>query len=102
MSAPAPAAGPDLPGASSTSEVVYRHTRIVRVANWINALCFFLLLMSGLQIFNAHPELYWGQAGNAYEKPFLAIRGGIPGFLTLPSYRDLATGRNWHFFFAWA
>jgi thiosulfate reductase cytochrome b subunit len=25
----------------------------------------------------------------------------FPGWLTLPGYRDLATGRRWHFFFAW-
>jgi cytochrome b subunit of formate dehydrogenase len=47
----------------SASETIYRHTRIVRIAHWINALCFLLLLMSGLQIFNAHPRLYWGQFG---------------------------------------
>ncbi len=26
---------------------------------------------------------------------------GFPHWLTLPSYQDLATGRRWHFFFAW-
>jgi thiosulfate reductase cytochrome b subunit len=26
---------------------------------------------------------------------------GFPAWLTLPSYQDLATGRRWHFFFAW-
>ncbi|CAH1655036.1 MULTISPECIES: cytochrome b/b6 domain-containing protein [unclassified Chelatococcus] len=25
----------------------------------------------------------------------------FPGWLTLPSYQDLAAGRRWHFFFAW-
>jgi thiosulfate reductase cytochrome b subunit len=84
------------------SEIVYRHTRIVRIAHWINALCFLLLLMSGLQIFNAHPALYWGQSGNSHDVPLLRINGGFPGWLTLPSYHDLATGRNWHFFLAWA
>lgn len=83
------------------SEVVYRHTRIVRIAHWINALCFLLLLMSGLQIFNAHPHLYWGQAGANFDAPWLTIPGGFSGLLTLPSYHDLATGRNWHFFLAW-
>ena len=86
----------------SSHEVIYRHTRIVRIAHWINALCFLLLLMSGLQIFNAHPALYWGQSGANYDTPWLSIPGGIPGLLTLPSHQDLATGRNWHFFFAWA
>lgn len=87
--------------AQPTSEIVYRHTRIVRIAHWINALCFLLLLLSGLQIFNAHPMLYWGQAGANFDRPWLSIPGGFPDLLTLPNHRDLAAGRNWHFFFAW-
>jgi len=27
---------------------------------------------------------------------------GFPSWVTIPSYRDLATGRRWHFFMAWA
>jgi thiosulfate reductase cytochrome b subunit len=83
-------------------EVIYRHTRIVRIAHWINALCFLVLLMTGYQIFNAHPALYWGQAGNEYDTPWLRIQGGIPWTFTIPGFRDLGAGRNWHFFFAWA
>ena len=41
---------------------IRRHSIAVRVTHWINALCLLILLMSGLQIFNAHPALYWGQA----------------------------------------
>ena len=84
-----------------TSEIIYRHTRIVRIAHWINALCFLLLLLSGLQIFNAHPMLYWGQAGANFDTPWFALPGGFPDLFTLPSHRDLGAGRNWHFFFAW-
>lgn len=118
--------------------IVYRHSAIVRVTHWINALCFVLLLMSGLQIFNAHPALYWGQA-STFDRPFLSlgaeedangvVKGvttvlghsfnttgvlgasrdddgemaarGFPTWITIPSYQDLATGRRWHFFFAW-
>ena len=40
--------------------LIYRHPLPVRLAHWIVVLCFALLLMSGLQIFNAHPALYWG------------------------------------------
>jgi thiosulfate reductase cytochrome b subunit len=29
--------------------------------HWVNALCLFILLGSGLQIFNAHPSLSWGE-----------------------------------------
>lgn len=83
------------------SEIVYRHTRIVRIAHWINALCFLLLLLSGLQIFNAHPMLYWGQAGANFDTPWFSFPGGFPDLFTLPGHRDLGAGRNWHFFFAW-
>ena len=43
-------------------EVIYRHSGMVRITHWINALVLLVLLMSGLQIFNAHPALYLGQA----------------------------------------
>lgn len=94
-----------------------------------------ILLMSGLQIFNARPDLYFGKASN-FDSPLLSMgatdsmpqRGvtklfghsfdttgvlglsnfqgqpterGFPSWSTLPSDQDLATGRRWHFLFAW-
>ena len=44
--------------------VFYRHSLAVRITHWLNVLCLSFLLMSGLQIFNAHPHLYWGQYGS--------------------------------------
>ena len=44
--------------------VIYRHSVALRVLHWINALCLFILLLSGLQIFNAHPTLYWGMTSD--------------------------------------
>ena len=54
-------------------EVIYRHTFIVRVCHWVNALAIVLLIGSGLNIFDAHPRLYWGQTGGWYDRPFLSI-----------------------------
>ena len=51
---------------------IYRHAALVRVTHWINVLCLALLLMSGLQIFNAHPALYWGEISN-FDDPAFAI-----------------------------
>ncbi len=61
--------------------MIYRHTFIVRLAHWINALSIFLLIGSGLNIFNAHPMLYWGQKGDSFDHPFLSIGAaqGGPG-----------------------
>lgn len=116
--------------------LVQRHGPMVRVTHWINVLAVSLLLMSGLQIFNAHPALYWGHS-STFAEPWLAIRmvetadgprgittigdrfadttgvlgwtgfegdrrnQAFPGWATIPSWRDLASGRRWHFFFAW-
>jgi thiosulfate reductase cytochrome b subunit len=55
-----------------TGRVVFRHSLVVRVCHWINAGCFVVLLMSGLQIFNADPALTWGQATN-FEHPFFSL-----------------------------
>ncbi|MEJ0096814.1 MAG: cytochrome b/b6 domain-containing protein [Bauldia sp.] len=41
-----------------------------------------------------------GVLGLSTENGQLAARG-FPAWITLPSYQDLATGRRWHFFFAW-
>jgi len=54
-------------------EVIHRHTLVVRVTHWINLLCVTLLLLSGLQIFNAHPRLYWGQAGADHDHAFIEM-----------------------------
>jgi thiosulfate reductase cytochrome b subunit len=122
-----------------SARVIYRHSLLVRLTHWINAGCFAILLMSGLQIFNAHPALYWGAQSN-FDRPLVALTAqedgdgsakgvtnlfgwsfnttgilgasrddsgqlaarGFPAWITIPSYQDLATGRRWHFFFAWA
>ena len=46
------------------SYLYYRHTLPVRVMHWINVVALTILLMSGLQIFNAYPELHWGKASS--------------------------------------
>lgn len=128
-----------LPEPASTR--YYRHSVVTRICHWINVVCVIVLLGTGLNIFNAHGGLYWGQYGadadagrrwleitsalGADGQPVGTTRvGGImvettgvlglskgadgalqsqafPGWATIPSWRDLATGRRWHFFFAW-
>jgi thiosulfate reductase cytochrome b subunit len=83
---------------------IYRHPLLVRVTHWLNALCLLVLLLSGLQILNAHPALYWGNA-STFSHPFINFSSAegpaFPHWLTLPGWQDLAGGRRWHFFFAW-
>ena len=124
--------------AEARRQYILRHALPVRITHWVNALCLVILLMSGLQIFNAHTALYigdrsdpdaavlsmkavrndegravglttiggWTVETTGYLALFTTERGsfdvrGFPSWITLPSYRDLATGRRWHFFFAW-
>ena len=57
-----PALGSGTSPSVSTPTVLrfYRHTLPVRLTHWLNVICLPILVMSGLQIFNAHPRLYWG------------------------------------------
>lgn len=122
----------DTPGKT----MVRRHGLTTRITHWTTALAFIVLLMSGLNIFNAHPALYWGQkstfarpwismsmqevrgqprgvtyvAGQGYDTtglfgwsgpPGEGVKQGFPRWATWPTYRDLASARRWHFFFAW-
>lgn len=86
-------------------ETIYRHGLAVRVTHWINVLVISLLLMSGLNIFEAHPRLYWGQFGADFDRPWFELARwlphGLPNWATLPEHRDLAVARRWHFFLAW-
>src|ERR1043166_4981297 len=51
-----------MPATDSQGPLYYRHRLPVRIMHWLNVLAFFILLMSGMQIFNAHPALNWGKS----------------------------------------
>lgn len=65
-------ARPNEVGPEAGSREIFRHSLLVRLTHWTNALCLFILLMSGLQIFNAHPALYWGQKSD-FGHPFVSL-----------------------------
>ena len=76
-----------------------KHRLITRLWHWTNALALILLFMSGLNIFNAHPMLYWGSYGSYPDAPWLTLPD-FPGWMTVPGHYSLADARLWHFFFA--
>lgn len=53
--------------------LVFRHRLSTRIWHWANALTVFIMLMSGLMIFNAHPRLYWGEYGANADHAWLEI-----------------------------
>ena len=82
--------------------IAYRHRLPTRLWHWVNALAVFIMLMSGLMIFNAHPHLYWGKFGANFDHSWLSFHGRpIPGWATIPSTYNLAAARRWHLAFAW-
>ena len=81
---------------ATTRERFYRHRLPVRVMHWINAVCLIVLAMSGLNIFNAHPSLYWGK-DSTFDSPWVAIRGentpqGAVGKTTIGPFAFTTTG----------
>ena len=77
-----------------------RHALSTRIWHWVNALSLIVLFMSGLNISNAHPRLYWGEWGFAPEQAWLEV-SRFPGWATIPGYYSLAAARDWHVLFAW-
>ncbi len=88
-----PAQQPPLP----RREIVYRHRWPTRVWHWFNVVALLVLLMSGLQIFNAHPALYWGQSGSEFDRPVFDIGSDgegatLKGITTIAGYDVNTTG----------
>jgi thiosulfate reductase cytochrome b subunit len=77
-----------------------KHALSTRLWHWANFACLVVLFMSGLNISNAHPRLYWGQWGFQPRQAWLFV-ARFPGWITIPGHYSLATARQWHMLFAW-
>ena len=77
-----------------------KHNIVTRLWHWVNAITVIILFMSGLNIFNAHPRLYWGEYGSWDDAAWLAM-SRFPQWMTIPGHYSLADARLWHLFFAW-
>jgi thiosulfate reductase cytochrome b subunit len=78
--------------------LIYRQFLSTRVTHWIWAISLFFLMLTGLQIFNAHPALYIGdQSGFEFKNHILLINAentgsGPAGFTELFGARFETTG----------
>jgi len=85
---PAPQKGP----------LIYRQSIWTRLTHWLWVICLFFLLLTGLNIFNARPQLYVGQeSGFDYDNTVLQIgaentRSGPRGFTTIFGQKFDTTG----------
>ena len=50
-----------------------RHRAFVRITHWLTALCFFSLLVTGVEILISHPRFYWGETGNVNMTPLFSL-----------------------------
>ncbi len=86
-----------LPASSPVVERIYRHRLPIRISHWLNVPCLLILIMSGLQIFNAHPALYWGDRSDR-DQSLLSIRpmktesGEMRGITTILGHTFDTTG----------
>jgi len=92
------------PAASTTLKS--RHSALVRVTHWITTLCFFALLVTGVEILISHPRFYWGESGNVLTKPLFRIPIPSSRSLVPTGYRYVLPDQNgWsrylHFQAAW-
>ena len=54
--------------------LIYRQSGWTRATHWVWAICLFFLMLTGLQIFNAHPTLHIGiESGFEYDNAILDI-----------------------------
>ena len=84
--------------ARTRAEVIYRHRLPVRIMHWINVLALTVLFMSGLNIFEAHPALYWGKSSYTGRPAVLEIgaredaAGQPEGYTRILGHEFVTTG----------
>lgn len=84
-------------GPISDDDGFYRHRVLVRLTHWINALAILFLVGTGLNIFNAHPRLYWGLYGADADRSFFSLNavdtaGGTLGITQIGPLHFNTTG----------
>jgi thiosulfate reductase cytochrome b subunit len=92
---------------ATTAETKSRHSGWVRVTHWIITLCFFALLVSGIEILISHPRFYWGETGNVLTTPLFQIpipssRSMVPTGYGYVMPDQNGWSRYLHFEAAWA
>ncbi len=83
---------------SEKGPLIYRQSVWTRVTHWIWVICLFFLFFTGLNIFNARPQLYIGQeSGFTYDNTVFQIgyeaeNGVARGFTEIFGFRFDTTG----------
>ena len=59
--------------AAPVTKLAPRHSAVVRFTHWITTLCFFALLVTGIEIVISHPRFYWGETGTNLTTPLFQL-----------------------------
>jgi thiosulfate reductase cytochrome b subunit len=86
--------------------VTPRHSALIRITHWITTLCFFALLVTGVEIVISHPRFYWGETGNILTPTLFKIPIPSSRALVPTGYKYVLPDQNgWsrylHFQAAW-
>ncbi len=94
------------PGLAIASHAAPRHAFVVRLTHWLTTLCFFALLVTGIEIVISHPRFYWGETGNVltpalFQLPIPASRGIVKTAYDFVLPDQNGWSRSLHFQAAW-
>lgn len=78
---PAEASIPSAVSTAAVTKLAPRHSALVRVTHWSTTVCFFAMLLTGIEIVISHPRFYWGETGNVLMTPLFQLH--------IPSSRPL-------------
>jgi len=70
---PAEASVPSGVSIAPVTKLAPRHSALIRVTHWITTLCFFALLVTGIEIVISHPRFYWGETGTVLTTPLFQL-----------------------------
>jgi thiosulfate reductase cytochrome b subunit len=70
---PAETSIPSAVSSAPITKLAPRHSVLVRVTHWITTLCFFALLVTGVEIVISHPRFYWGETGSVLTTPLFQL-----------------------------
>ena len=84
-----------------------RHSAVTRITHWLTTICFFALLITGIEILISHPRFYWGETGNIGTTPLFKIpipssRNLVPTGYGYVLHDQNGWSRYLHFEAAWA
>src|SRR5436309_465401 len=80
---PAETSIPSVVSTAPVTNLAPRHSALVRFTHWITTICFFALLLTGIEIVISHPRFYWGETGTVLTTPLFQ--------LPIPSSRRLVS-----------